>query len=275
MHDLFRKLLQLPPVASTHGAKVDDLIILVHYLMVALFVGWGIFFIYTLYRFNKRRHPKADYHGVRSHASSWLEGAVAAIEAVLLVLFAVPMWAKHVDTFPDASQSLQIDVIAQQFAWNVLYPGADGKIGKRDMKLISTENPWGIDPADPNSKDDFAPLINEIHVPVNKDVIIYVTSKDVIHSFKIIAMRVTQDAIPGLRIPTHFKATTPGVYQINCAQLCGTGHSGMAAGRLYVDTQENYDKWFAEKAKTAANAAPATNAPAATTPVSGAAPAKP
>ena len=90
---------------------------------------------------------------------------------------------------------------------------------------------------------------------MNKPVIIMLTSKDVIHSFKVIAMRVTQDAIPGMRIPLHFTPTEKGVYQINCAQLCGNGHSNMAGGRLYVDTQEDYDKWMAAKTKSAATAA--------------------
>lgn len=261
LHELFRHYLGLPPVASESGAQVDNLIIYVHYLMTALFVGWGIFFVYTLYRFNQRRHPKADHVGVRTHASSYLEAAVAGIEAVLLVGFAVPMWMHNVDHFPDPNNSLNLKVIAQQFNWNVFYPGVDGKFGRTDPALVSTSNPWGLDPNDPNSKDDFAPLNNEIHVPVNKDVIIDLTSKDVIHSFRVIAMRVTQDAIPGLKIPLHFKATKVGVYQINCAQLCGYGHSGMGGGRLYVDTQEDYDKWFAAKAKAAAAAAAATTPP--------------
>jgi cytochrome c oxidase subunit II len=85
---------------------------------------------------------------------------------------------------------------------------------------------------------------------VNRPVIIMLTSKDVIHSFKVIAMRVTQDAIPGVKIPLHFTPTKVGMYQINCAQLCGTGHSSMSLGRLTVDTQEDYDKWLAQKAKS-------------------------
>jgi cytochrome c oxidase subunit 2 len=86
-------------------------------------------------------------------------------------------------------------------------------------------------------------------VVVNRPVIITITSKDVIHSFKVIAMRVTQDAIPGIPIPVHFTPTTVGLYQINCAQLCGNGHYSMSHGRLYVDTQEDFDKWVAAKSK--------------------------
>jgi cytochrome c oxidase subunit 2 len=258
MNEAFGKLLGLPVLASEHGARVDLLIIYVHYLMAALFVGWVLYFIYVLLRFNHKANPKADYVGIRSHASSYVEAAVALVEGVLLLGFAVPMWAKAVDsnTFPTADQHpVVIRVIAQQFAWNVFYPGPDGIFGRRDISLVSADNPWGIDPNDANGKDDFPPMLNEIHCVVNKPLVIMLTSRDVIHSFKVIAMRVTQDAIPGVPIPVHFTPNKIGVYQINCAQLCGNGHAGMANGRVHVETQEDYDKWFATQAKSASSAA--------------------
>jgi cytochrome c oxidase subunit 2 len=86
---------------------------------------------------------------------------------------------------------------------------------------------------------------------VHKPVIIYLSSKDVIHSFKVIAMRVTQDAIPGMRIPIHFTPTQTGRYQINCAQLCGNGHSSMSQGYLVVESPEAFDRWIASKSGAA------------------------
>ena len=147
-------------------------------------------------------------------------------EAVLLIGVAIPVWARAVDHFPDAKDSTVIYVMAQQFAWNIRYAGPDGVFGRQDMKFVSSDNVFGVDPSDPNGKDDIQTL-NEIHVPVNKPVIVYVSSKDVIHSFKVVAMRVCQDAIPGLRIPCWFTPTKIGRYQVNCAQLCGGGHSAM------------------------------------------------
>src|SRR5689334_20851271 len=94
------KLLGLPPLASEHGADVDKLILYVHWLMAALFVGWLAYFFYVILRFRRGNNPKADYTGVTSHASSWLEGAVAVVEGVLLLGFAVPLWSKAVDRFP-------------------------------------------------------------------------------------------------------------------------------------------------------------------------------
>ena len=201
------KLLGLPPVASEHGPHVDALIIYVHWLMIALFVGWLGYFAYVLIRFRRGRNPRADYFGVRSHASSYLEGAVALVEGVLLVGLAIPLWAKAVDQFPDKKQSTVIHVVGQQFNWNALYAGKDGEFGRQDMRFVNATNTFGLDPSDPRTKEDVQVTgLGEMHVPVNKPVICYISSKDVIHSFKLIAMRVTQDAIPGMRIPLWFTA---------------------------------------------------------------------
>ena len=251
------KLLGLPPIASVQARSVDNLIIWVHWLMAALFIGWLGYFAFTLIRFRRSRNPRADHTGVRSHASNYIELLVAAIEGVLLLCVAVPFWARAVDKFPEASEATVIQVVAQQFAWNVRYPGKDSVFGKQDMTYVTSDNVFGVDPADPQGKDDVQ-TVNDLHVPLvkrpdgsYKPVIIYVSSKDVIHSFKVIALRVTQDAIPGLRIPLWFTPTREGRFQINCAQLCGNGHSSMAQGFLTVESQEAYDKWLALKAGAA------------------------
>jgi cytochrome c oxidase subunit 2 len=245
-------ILGLPPMASENGQGVDDLIIYVHWLMIALFIGWIIYFFYALFRFRKSRNPKADYVGVRNHASSYIELAVAGVEAVLLVFIAVPLWAKAVDKFPAASESTVIQVVAQQYAWNARYAGPDGIFGAQDMKFVTSDNVFGVDPTDKNGKDDIQTL-NDIHVVINKPVIIYLSSKDVIHSLKIIAMRVCQDAIPGLRIPVWFVPTKVGRYQINCAQLCGPGHAAMTGGFVTVQSPEDYEKWIKSKSGTTAS----------------------
>ena len=253
--EISKQVLSIPVLASKHGADVDKLIIYVHWLMGALFIGWIIYFLVALMKFNHKANPKADYVGIKGHGSNYIELAVIIFEGVLLLGFAIPLWAGAVDHFPTAAEHPTVlRVIAQQFAWNVFYPGADGEFGRRDISLVTPENQWGFDKNDPKGKDDFS-MLNEIHVVVNKPVIITLTSKDVVHSFKVIAMRVTQDAIPGVPIPLHFIPTKVGVYQINCAQLCGNGHSNMAGGRLYVDTQEDFDKWFAAKVKSAGSGA--------------------
>jgi cytochrome c oxidase subunit 2 len=248
MTELMTKLMGLPVMASEHGKDVDKLQFYVHFLMAALFVGWMAYFVYVLYRFRASKNPKADYVGARSHSSTYVEGAVALVEGVLLLGFAIPFWSQTVDKFPDAKTSTHIQIMAQQFAWNGRYPGADGEFGKGNPRFINSNNKFGVDPADPHGKDDVTPPVNTIAVPVDKPVICDITSMDVIHSFKIYPLRVNQDAIPGMSIPVHFVPNRVGKYQIVCAQLCGNSHYFMK-GFFTVMKQDEYAKWLAAQPK--------------------------
>lgn len=241
-------MLGLPPIGSAHGFEIDQMIYIVHGLMLVLFIGWGVFFIVALIKFNRRSNPKANYAGVQSHLSSVLELAVIAAEVVLLVCFSIPFWSKQVNTFPDRPDTLNIRVLAEQYAWNVHYPGEDGKFGKTDIKLIDQQNnPLGIDSTDPDAKDDIT-TVNQLHVPIGHPIVIHLSTKDVIHSFSIPVMRVKQDALPGMRIKTWFTATKTGNFDIACAQLCGIGHYRMK-GYLTVHNEKDYEDWLASQSK--------------------------
>ena len=98
--------LGLPLLASAHGGQIDGMIAWVHLFMLVLFVGWGGFLVYCLVRFRRSRHPVANYAGAKSHTSSYLEGGVAVVEAILLVGFAIPLWAARVDGMPATSEAL-------------------------------------------------------------------------------------------------------------------------------------------------------------------------
>lgn len=243
MQELFNLTSNLPVIASEHGQDVDNFIIYIHWLMAALFIGWTGYYLYVLWRFNGKKNKKADYHGARTHASTYLEIAVAIVEVILLVGFAIPLWAKVVDQVPKPEESTQIRVMAEQFNWNFMHPGADDKFGKQAFEHVAPDNKFGRDLEDPNGKDDIFTL-NNIHLPIDKNVVFHVSSLDVIHSFKVIALRVCQDAIPGMSITVWCKPLQAGRYQINCAQLCGQGHTAMTGGFLNVDTQEDYDAWL-------------------------------
>jgi cytochrome c oxidase subunit 2 len=215
--------------------------------MAALFVGWGLYFIYVLFRFRATRNAKADHVGVRSHFSTWVEVGVAAVEAALLLGFAVPLWASSVEKFPAEKESLVIRVTGRQFNWVARYAGKDATFGKQDIRLVNSKNELGVDDKDPNAKDDVLVLTgSEVVVPVDTNVIIHISSMDVIHSFKVIPMRVNQDAIPGMSVPVHFRPNRPGTYPINCAQLCGVGHASMK-GTLKVVSQADFNTWFSSK----------------------------
>ena len=254
--------LGLPALAALNGGQVDDLIGWTHIFMFVLFVGWGGFFTYCLIRFRRSRNPVADYRGVTSHTSSYLEGGVAVVEAVLLLGFSIPIWAARVDHRPPENEALVVEVTGEQFAWNAHYAGPDGLFGRTSIDLIDLQsNPLGLDRSDPAGKDDVT-TVNQLFLPVNKPIIVKLRSKDVIHSFGVPEFRVKQDAVPGLTIPIWFvpNVTTAEMraktgkpefqYEIACAQLCGLGHARMR-GFVTVQTPEEFQKWLDEKVKEA------------------------
>ena len=251
----------LPPNNSAHGPELDQMLGWVHWLMLALFVGWGVYFIIALLRFRRGRNPKASYTGFHNHKFSLFhESAIALVEVILLVGFAFPLWAKVKTQSPPEDAAVKVHIIAEQFAWNVHYPGADGVFGKRDIKLVSSSNPIGLDRSEAAAADDIT-TINQLHLPVHQMVLIQLSTKDVIHSFFLPTMRVKQDAMPGMSIPVWFEATKAHQAEIACAQLCGLGHYRMR-GYVTIHEDADYTKWLAENAP--APPPPVTPAPADT-----------
>ncbi len=247
----------LPVNASAHGPEIDQLMALLHWLMAILFVGWGLYFIFVLFRFRAGKNTTASYTGVKNHFSTYIEGGIVVAEVILLVGFAIPAWARWVTPHPPEVNPLQVRVVGEQFAWNVHYPGPDGVFGRTDLTLIDASNAIGLDRSDPFAVDDVT-TINQLQQPVNRPATILLSSKDVIHSFSLPTMRVKQDAIPGMEIPVQFipVKTTPEVarlpgcaansscWEIACSQLCGLGHYRMR-GFLEVHTEEGFDEWMA------------------------------
>tara|TARA_B100000949_G_C14240661_1_gene433350 strand:+ start:534 stop:1367 length:834 start_codon:yes stop_codon:yes gene_type:complete len=244
------EIFSFPELVSQNGGDIDGLIIAVHLLMLVLFVGWIIYYFVALWKFRASNNPKADYKGVKTKTiTNSIEGVVIVAELVLVVV-ATYFWNFYVNKTDDFSDDSVIRVTAEQFAWNARYPGADGKLGAQSKTLVSGANPFGIDKTDPHGEDDVEVLKSDIVVPMkkNKDgtsksITIDLASKDVIHCFKVLPLRVCQDVIPGMRIPIHFRPTKVGRYQITCAQLCGDGHARMKGALKVVDEAE-WDEWY-------------------------------
>ena len=346
--DFIRSFIEyyLPPNYSANTQSIDELIIYTHYLMFALFLGWGIYFIYVLFRFRSSNNPKASYKGVTSHYSTYIEIGVIVAEILLIFGLAIPKWndlkleipkpqninisddinqvrgellsrfAKDSDInqfFPEdeIDKDMQvIHIIAQTFNYNVHYPGPDGKFGPRHRDLVDDgEGEYiGLDWSHEDSKDDIV-LLDELILEVDKPVLIYLTSKDVIHSFFLPEFRVKQDAIPGQKVAIFFTPQmttkeflenfnnndetfnlwewiadpenldwstldfTPAIedengkleeipnrsiergelltklfgrdtFQMGCAQLCGSGHSTMNKGDVFIVSKEDYQQWY-------------------------------
>lgn len=251
--------LGLPAQASTHAGDIDQMISIVHWLMLVMFVGWGLYFAYVLFRFRRGAHPKASYEGAHGTFAKGTEIAVVIAEMVILLVFAIPAWATRVAQIPAENQAVVVRVIAEQFAWNIQYAGPDGKFGRTDIALVSADNPIGLDRRDPDAKDDVT-TINQLNLPVDRPILVQLSSKDVIHSFAIYEMRVKQDVVPGLRIPVWFIPNKIGAYEIACSQLCGLGHFRMR-GFVTVQSAADFQKWMDDQEKELRPAVATTPAP--------------
>ncbi len=241
----------LPPDVSVDGHRIDQMIDVLHWFMGVLFVGWGVFFTFCLVRFRQRPGHKANSVPVKAKASKYAEIGVAAFEAFLLIGLSVPVWAAARAQPPKAEDNpLRVRVVAEQFAWNFHYPGADGVFGRTNPTMVNTAtNILGLDKTDPAAADDISSGV--LVLPVGRPIICDITSKDVIHSFFIPVMRVKQDAIPGMRVPVWFTAkedAAGGVYEVACAQLCGNNHYSMRA-LMKLMTPADFEAWAVESSK--------------------------
>ena len=277
------KFLSFPLDASLFGYKADVLNGWVHLLMVVLFVFWGIFLIYILIAFASKNNPKASYAGMKGKFSKYVEGGIVGFEIFLLFALAIPgYYDLKFDKLDTNDADVEIRVIAQQFQWNIHYPGEDGMFGQTYADSVNdgSQNFIGLS-REGHGADDIVTM-NQLHIPKNKMVKIRLSSRDVIHGFSLPEMRVKQDAIPGMEIPIYFTATMSSDeyldylkdndpirynnkldkndetynmlsesikdtyyrgYQISCAQLCGNSHYFMK-GYMTVHEQENFNKWL-------------------------------
>lgn len=233
------KLFGIPPVGSQHGEMVDHMLELVHWIMLVLFVGWSIYLTITLVRFYRKNNPRADHGGVRGHASSHIELGVIITEIILLLGFAFPLWATQVDKFPHPD--VRVNAWGEAFRWSFHYTGADGKFGRTDRFMISSANPLGIDPTDPNSHDDF--VSSTLVLPKGKKIEIAVTSKDVIHNLALVSMRAATDADPAKVNRMWFVPTLAGKSDIVCGQLCGSGHGAMKGELEILENMPAFEDW--------------------------------
>jgi len=232
----------LPVQASTYAGTIDHLLWVLHIVMISIFVLWGIYMVYCLIRYRGTRSPQAVYSHKSSLAAYTPDVIILLFEVWLIFVIGVPIWAHIKEELPKPENATEVNVVAQQFAWIVHYPGPDGKFGKTDPALVNFANPLGLDPQDPNSKDDFF-SINEFYMPLGKPALIHLSSHDVIHSFFVPEFRIKQDVVPGMNIPIWVEPTLPGHFELSCAQLCGAAHYRMRAD-VFVLTPKDFEDWM-------------------------------
>jgi cytochrome c oxidase subunit 2 len=207
-------------------------------------IGFGFFLVQALLIYVVVRYRQRGKEPAKFTANLRLELIWTSVTAFLffgIALLGMPVFTvPHLG--PEAPGSEVIEVDAHQFAWSFRYPGPDGKFGRTDLRLISDAggNPLGRDMTDPVGKDDFVSAT--LRVPVDRDVVLTLKSRDVVHDFFVRELRVKQDAVPGMDIPYRFRAAKTGAFEIACAELCGLGHSQMRAVMLVLSGAE-YERW--------------------------------
>lgn len=234
----------LPVAASEHAARFDGVLLSVHAHMALQALAWGAFFLICLVRFRRSRNPEPSPNGAGSLLPVIAIGAVIVGNAVLLAGAALPAWLAR-SAQPPLGEVLEIRVVAEQFAWNIHYPGPDSVFGSTSDALISASNPLGVDRRDPSARDDIG-ILNVLTLPLGRPVVVHLSSRDVIHSFTLNEMRVKQDATPGMVVSTWFTPVRTGTWDIACSQLCGLGHYRMR-GEYSVVTEEEWKVWLARE----------------------------
>ncbi len=236
----------LPTRIADTAYEVDGIILFVLAVAAVFLLLSHLYLAFVLLRF--RDNPKATFIGVTRR--SWLP--VLAIVAVLLAFDLMfdhksnEVWGKVFFRIPN--DAFVVEITGEQFAWSIRYPGKDGKLGRSDVRLISDDNPLGLDKNDPASKDDivFPAGQGELHLPLNHPVLFLIRSKDTLHSFCIPFARVKMDAVPGMTTRLWFTPTKPGRYEFTCAELCGLGHYRMR-GDLIVEPMEKLQEWLSQQ----------------------------
>jgi cytochrome c oxidase subunit 2 len=213
----------LPEGASTFAADIDFLYYLILVLTGIAFVVVEVGLVWFLFKYRAQPGKKAHYtHGSTKAEIIWT--AVPAVTVLILGLMSGGLWNKIKGRDSVPADAIEFGLLAKQFEWNVTYAGADGRLGTGDEFEVR----------------------NQLHIPVNRPVVLRMGAEDVIHSFFVPQFRVKQDAMPGQVINVWFEATIPGEYEIACAELCGLGHYRMR-GMVTVHTEEDYQAWLASQ----------------------------
>lgn len=231
----------LTPIAS-NWSSIDGTIDITMWVTGMVFIAVNLFLAWCVYRFRYNKQRRAAYEPENKKLEAWLTGATALGVAAMLTpgLF---VWADFVNVPEEAHE---VEVLGQQWQWSFRYPGADGVLGAADSGDVTAENPFGMDPDDPNGQDDILVSESVMHLPLDRPVKLLLRSKDVLHDYAVAEFRVKMDLVPGAVTYMWLTPTVAGTYDILCEELCGLGHHVMR-GRVTVEDTASYDAWLASQ----------------------------
>lgn len=244
----------LPESASEHGHKIDFM------FWVTTAITLFVFFITQILLFGfafkyRGSDKRKGYYYPHNNTIEKVWTIIPAIVLTVLVVFGFFTWRTVTNT-DNLKGDINIDVTAHQFAWEIRYPGKDGKLGEVNFQLYTPNNVLGVNFKDRNSFDD--QKADTLVLPVNKEVRINIHAQDVIHSFYLPHFRVQMNAVPGL--PTFFKFT-PTIttaemrnrlddpkfeYLLYCNKICGGGHYNMQKV-VRVVSEGEYQAWIVKQ----------------------------
>ncbi|HET6158558.1 MAG TPA: DUF2189 domain-containing protein [Dongiaceae bacterium] len=244
------------PIASNWD-YIDNTITITFWITGFVFTAILLFTAYCVWRFHHRPGLTAAYEPESKKTELWLTAGTTLGVAAMLAPGLI-VWNQFI-TVPDAAT--QIEIVGQQWQWNLRLPGKDGKLGAFDAQHITNENPLGLNPNDPNGQDDVIVQAEDFHLPVGKPVKVLMRSIDVLHDFYVPEFRAKMDMIPGMVTYVWFTPTRTGTFDVLCAELCGQGHAYMR-GKVVVEDEGSYQAWLGQH-QTFAQSLPAQKKQAA------------
>jgi cytochrome c oxidase subunit II len=230
------------PIASNWG-YIDATLNVTFAITGAVFVAVVGFMAYCIWRFQHKEGQTALYEPENKKLEWWLTVATAVGVAAMLAP-GLYVWHQFV-TVP--KEATEVEVVGRQWSWSYRLPGTDGKLGTSDTRNISAENPLGLNPNDPNGKDDVIIESGDLHLQLGKPIKLLLRAVDVLHDFYVPEFRGKMDMIPGSVTYFWMTPTRTGTFDILCAELCGVGHSQMR-GRVVVAEEAAYRGWLEKQA---------------------------
>ena len=226
------------PLASNWQA-IDDTINISLWVVGTVFVAVSLFLAFVVFKYRHNKDRRADYQPENSKLEGWLT-VITTIGVAAMLAPGLVVWGEFI-TVPENSEI--VEVVGQQWHWSYRLPGKDGKLGKTAIKLISEDNPFGLDVNDINGADDLLVNSNELHLLIDQPVKVVLRSKDVLHNFAVPQFRVKMDLVPGAVTFVWFTPTKLGRYELLCEELCGIAHFTMR-GYIKVDSISDYQTWL-------------------------------
>lgn len=229
------------PIAS-NWEYIDDTIIITFWITGAVFVAIMAFMIYCVYRFRYQEGRRAEYEPENAKLEWWLT-IVTSVGVAGMLIPGLFVWNQFVSVPEGAAE---VEVLGAQWQWGFRYPGKDGVMGTSNVRLISDDNPFGLDPNDPNGRDDILIDGDDLHLPIGSPVKMLLRSIDVLHDFYVPQFRAKMDMVPGTITYFWFTPTRIGTFDALCFELCGVGHHTMR-GTVVVDSESDFQAWLEEQ----------------------------